>query len=75
MSTAEVDLLTPESATQPWRTIILSVQALVIILTLLVAIPTGPPRVEGRRRQEPVTTEDEDFEPVDALAGDFDDEA
>ncbi len=75
VSTAEVDLLTPESATQPWRTIILIVQALVIILTLLVAIPTGPPRVEGRRRQEPVTTDDEDVEPVDALAGDFDDEA
>jgi hypothetical protein len=74
VSTAEADLLTPESATQPWRTIILSVQALVIILTLLVAIPTGPPRVEGRRREDPVATE-EDFEPVDALAGDFDDEA
>jgi hypothetical protein len=74
VSTTEADHLTPESATQPWRTIILSVQALVIILTLLVAIPTGPPRVEGRRRQEPVSTE-EDFEPVDVLAGDFDDEA
>lgn len=74
VSTTEADLRTPESATQPWRTIILSVQALVIILTLLVAIPTGPPRVEGRRREDPVATED-DFEPVDALAGDFDDEA
>jgi GT2 family glycosyltransferase len=72
-TTVDVESATPASATQPWRTIILAAQSLVIILTLLVAIPTGPPRVEGRRSGDPVE-DDVDDETVDVLAGD-DDEA
>jgi hypothetical protein len=71
VTTADVESDTPASATQPWRTIILSVQSLVLILTLLVAIPTGPPRVEGRQRGEP-DAEHEDDKPEDVLAGDHD---
>jgi hypothetical protein len=73
VTTVDVESATPASATQPWRTIILAAQSLVIILTLLVAIPTGPPRVEGRRREDPVE-DDVDDEPIDLLGGD-DDEA
>jgi hypothetical protein len=73
VTTADVESATPASATQPWRTIILSAQSLVLILTLLVAIPTGPPRVEGRRRADPGVEYEED-QPDDLLAGD-DDEA
>ena len=73
VTTADVESATPASATQPWRTIILTAQSLVLILTLLVAIPTGPPRVEGRRRAEP-EADHEDDGPEDLLAGD-DDEA
>jgi len=69
----DVESVNPASATQPWRTIILSAQSLVIILTLLVAIPTGPPRVDGRRRGDPVVDHEED-DTADLLAGD-DDEA
>jgi hypothetical protein len=72
-TTVDVESATPASATQPWRTIILAAQSLVIILTLLVASPTGPPRVEGRRSGDPVE-DDVDDETVDVLAGD-DDEA
>lgn len=70
VTTSEVDSITPASATQPWRAIILAVQSLVLILTLLVAIPTGPPRVEGRQLHEPRL--DDDDEPGDLLAGDDD---
>ena len=73
VTTVDAESATPASATQPWRTIILVAQSLVIILTLLVAIPTGPPRVEGRRRGDPVVNHEDD-EPDDLLAGD-DDEA
>jgi hypothetical protein len=73
VTTGDVDSATPDSATQPWRSIILVAQSLVIILTLLVAIPTGPPRVDGRRRGDPVA-DDVDDEPINLLAGD-DDEA
>jgi GT2 family glycosyltransferase len=73
VTTADVDSITPPSATQPWRSIILGAQCLVLILTLLVAIPTGPPRVEGRQRPEPLVNDD-DEEPGNLLAGD-DDEA
>jgi hypothetical protein len=73
VTTVDVESATPASATQPWRTIILVAQSLVIILTLLVAIPTGPPRVEGRRRGDSVENHEDD-EPEDLLAGD-DDEA
>jgi hypothetical protein len=73
VTTVDVESVNPASATQPWRTIILSAQSLVIILTLLVAIPTGPPRVDGRRRGDPVVDHEED-DPADLLAGD-DDEA
>ena len=75
VSTADAAVVNPPSETQPWRSIIFSVQILVLVLTMLVALPTGPPRADGRRVAEPVAFDDEGFEPVDVLAGDLDDEA
>jgi hypothetical protein len=44
---------TPVSAAEPFRSLILGAQAVVIILTLLLAIPTGAPRsdIRPKRRQ------------------------
>jgi len=42
---------TPLSAAEPLRSLILGVQALVIILTLLLAIPTGAPRSDIRPKR------------------------
>ena len=36
------------SATEPWGSLVIGVQALVVILTLLLAIPTGAPRADIR---------------------------
>jgi hypothetical protein len=74
VSTVDAAAVNPPSETQPWRSIIFTVQILVLILTLLVALPTGPPRAEGRRVAEPAAFDDEGFEPRDVLAGDLDDE-
>jgi hypothetical protein len=43
--------LTPRSATEPWRALILIVQILVIAMTLLLAIPTGMPQQDIRPRR------------------------
>jgi GT2 family glycosyltransferase len=67
---------TSPSATEPWRVLILSVQLLVLILTLLLAIPTGIPQpdIRPRRPIEGLASEPLAFEPEDLLAGDDDEE-
>jgi GT2 family glycosyltransferase len=64
--------LTPASGVEPWRTLILGIELLVIILTILLAIPTGIPQpdIRPRRNVEGLETEPLAFEPVDLLAGD-----
>ena len=42
---------TPASATEPVRSLVISAQALVILLTLLLAIPTGAPRSDIRPKR------------------------
>jgi hypothetical protein len=73
----------PNSATEPLRALILGSQALVIILTLLLAIPTGAPRRDiGLRRRvaglaPTAVSNDVDLPPLDGadpLAGELDDE-
>lgn len=63
--------LTPASATQPWRAIILAGQLLVLLLTLLLAIPTGIPQadIRPRRNLAGLNSEPIAFEPKDSLAG------
>jgi hypothetical protein len=64
--------LTPLSGVEPWRALILAIQLLVVILTILLAIPTGIPQpdIRPRRGAEALTTEPLAFEPEDLLAGD-----
>jgi hypothetical protein len=59
---------------EPWRVVIAAVQALVIILTLLLAIPTGAVMPDARpKRYLPGLIENEDeLGTVDPLAGDQD---
>lgn len=61
--------LTPQSATQPWRWMILTVQLLVMLMTLLLAIPTGMPQQDIRPRREikGLCTEPLSAAPVDLL--------
>ena len=68
--------MTSVSATQPWRALILGIQLLVVILTLLLAIPTGIPQpdIRPRRNIEGLASEPLAFEPKDLLAGDDDEE-
>lgn len=68
--------LTSASATEPWRALILGVQLLVLILTLLLAIPTGIPQpdIRSRRNIQGLASEPLAFEPQDLLAGDDDEE-
>jgi hypothetical protein len=66
---------TPASAVEPQRALVIGVQALVILLTLLLAIPTGAPRRDIRpRRQLAVGAEPAPVNPSDPLAGENDDE-
>lgn len=68
--------LTPRSATEPWRTVILIVQILVIAMTLLLAIPTGMPQqdIRPRRAIAGLELEPNAFESSDPLQdGDDDD--
>jgi hypothetical protein len=59
---------------EPWRIMIASIQALVIILTLLLAIPTGAVMPDARpKRYLPGLIESEDeMNAIDPLAGDQD---
>lgn len=68
--------LTSASATEPWRFLILTIQLLVVMLTLLVAIPTGIPQpdIRPRRMIEGLASEPLAFEPEDLLAGEDDEE-
>jgi hypothetical protein len=64
----------PPSATEPLRFLIIGSQALVVILTLLLAIPTGAPRRDIRpKRSLVVTPEATPSSPNDPLAGENDD--
>jgi GT2 family glycosyltransferase len=65
--------LEPPALTEPLRSIIISTQALVLFLTVLLALPTGALAEARPRREIPGLEEDfEDFAPVDALGGDDD---
>jgi hypothetical protein len=71
VDTSVVAQLYPTSATEPWRSLVGSVQISVLVLTLLLAIPTGALAQARPRREIPGLEEDaEDFVPVDALGGD-----
>lgn len=72
LDTAVVDALYPTSATEPWRTIVGILQFSALLLTLLLAIPTGTLLPAGSRREITERTEmtEAEFEPVDALGGD-----
>jgi hypothetical protein len=74
--TAASAQLTSVGGVEPWRALILGVQLLVLILTLLLAIPTGIPQPEIRPRRtiEGLGSETILFEPEDALAGDDDEQ-
>ena len=63
--------LTPSSATEPWRALILGGQLLVLLLTLLLAIPTGVPQadIRPRRNLSGLDAEPSAYEPADALVG------
>jgi hypothetical protein len=64
--------LTPLSGVEPWRALSLGIELLVIILTILLAIPTGIPQpdIRPRRNVEGLASEPLAFEPRDLLAGD-----
>lgn len=68
--------LTSTGGVEPWRAIILSIQLLVLILTLLLAIPTGIPQpdIRPRRTIEGLGSETIVFEPEDSLAGEDDEQ-
>lgn len=59
---------------EPWRILIASVQALVIILTLLLAIPTGAvmPDARPKRYLPGLIESDDELANIDPLAGDQD---
>jgi len=73
-SSTAINLPQPSIPVEPWRTIILAVQALIILLTLLLAIPTGNVRtdIEPRRKLPGLIEGDEIFDSVDPLAGELD---
>jgi len=68
--------LTPASATQPWRWLILAVQILALLLTLLLAIPTGMPQqdIRPRRFVPGLERESNSIDAVDPLAAGDDDD-
>ncbi len=71
VDTSVVAGLQPESSVQPLRSIVLVVQGGVLILTLLLAIPTGALAESRSRREIPGLDEDaDDLAPVDLLGGD-----
>jgi GT2 family glycosyltransferase len=74
--TAASAQLTSVAGVEPWRAILLSVQLLVLILTLLLAMPTGIPQpdIRPRRSIAGLASETIAFTPKDALAGEDDDE-
>ena len=59
---------------EPWRIMIASIQALVFILTLLLAIPTGAvmPDARPKRYLPGLIESDEELANIDPLAGDQD---
>ena len=75
-SATATKLPAPAIAVQPWRSLILAVQGLIILLTLLLAIPTGGDRapVAPRRRIPGLVEGDEADESIDPLSGVHDDE-
>jgi len=68
--------LTPAGATQPWRWLILLIQGIVLLMTLLLAVPTGMPQrdIRPRRAIAGLATEPIAFEPRDPLREEADDE-
>jgi hypothetical protein len=73
VDTGVVASLEPSGADEPFRTIVLASQGLVLILTLLLAIPTGALAEARPRRDIPGLDEDpEDVGPRDSLGGDDD---
>lgn len=75
-STSAVKLPAPAIPVEPWRSLILTVQGLIILMTLLLAIPTGAVSAPARpRRPLPGLIEgDAEIESVDPLSGVHDDE-
>ena len=75
-SAGATQLPAPAIAVQPWRSIILVVQGLIILMTLLLAIPTGAVSASAApRRRIPGLIEGEDLgESIDPLSGVHDDE-
>jgi len=73
-SAAATNLPAPSLSVEPWRTIILAIQGLIILLTLLLAIPTGNVRtdLQPRRRIPGLIEGDDAFDPIDPLAGEHD---
>jgi phage tail protein X len=73
-SAAATTIPEPSLPVEPWRLLILSGQALVILLTLLLAIPTGTVMSDLRpKRYLPGLIEgDEELVRADPLAGDQD---
>ena len=66
-----VDNLYPASATQPWRFIVGAIQISMLLLTLLLAIPTGTlPAASSRRELAEHEELTEELMPADALGGD-----
>jgi GT2 family glycosyltransferase len=68
--------LTSPAGVQPWRAIVLGLQLIALIMTLLLAIPTGIPQpdIRPRRNIDGLVNEPIAFEPTDLLAGDDDEE-
>ena len=68
--------LTPSIATEPWRSLILTGELLVLILTLLLAIPTGIPQADIRPRRElsGLGAEPISFDPPELLGVDDDED-
>lgn len=68
-------IATPDSATQPWRSLIILIQLLVLIATVLLAIPTGVPLTDTRpARFAGLDSEPEEIDWRDPLGGEQDDE-
>jgi GT2 family glycosyltransferase len=68
--------LTSPAGVQPWRSLVLGLQLLALVMTLLLAIPTGIPQpdIRPRRNIDGLLNEPIAFEPTDLLAGDDDEE-
>ena len=73
---AGLSLPQPAIPVQPWRSIIMAVQGLIILMTLLLAIPTGAvnPTTVPRRHIPGLMEGDDVLESVDPLSGVHDDE-